>query len=46
VADTTVTLPDSIRLESGVEYRWWVRASLADGRQLSSGMQRLLVAPR
>jgi hypothetical protein len=46
VADTLLMLPDAIPLESGVEYRWWVQASLPDGRQLSSAVQRLLVGGR
>ena len=31
-ADTTVVLPDSVRLERGRSYNWWVDALTADGR--------------
>ena len=29
--DTAVVLPDSVSFSPGAEYRWWVRATLADG---------------
>ena len=45
LADTTWTPPPSIHLQAGVEYRWWVRAMLADGRTLESPPRRLVLSP-
>jgi hypothetical protein len=36
VRDTTVALPDSIVLERGRPYGWWVRARQADGSERAS----------
>lgn len=44
-ADTTLTLPDSIRLQSGAAYLWYVDALLATGRQATTGVQRFTVRP-
>jgi len=37
-ADTTVALPDSVRLVPGRSYNWWVDALTADGRVSSTGV--------
>ncbi len=34
--DTTVSLPDSVGLDPGAVYRWWVRARRSDGTELRS----------
>ena len=39
-ADTTVALPDSVRLERGRSYTWWVDALTADGRVASTGVRQ------
>jgi len=44
-ADTTVTLPDSVQLDRGRSYHWWVDALTADGRSLSTGVRRFRTAP-
>ena len=44
-ADTTVTLPDSVRLQRGRSYHWWVDALTADGRSSSTGVRRFRTAP-
>ncbi len=36
--DTTMVLPDSVRLAPGTEYRWWIRAELEDGGQARSAL--------
>jgi len=43
--DTTAAIPDSVPLEPGKEYRWWVRALRADGTQPASTVRRLRIAP-
>jgi hypothetical protein len=42
VTDTTMVLPDSVRLSAG-EYRWWVEAWLNDGTQARSAVRRLRI---
>jgi hypothetical protein len=42
-ADTTMTLPSSVRIEPLTEYRWWVLSELSDGTQRRSAFRRLLV---
>jgi hypothetical protein len=44
ITDTTLTLPDSVKLASDVEYLWWVRARLPDGRQAASAVGRFHLA--
>ncbi len=44
ITDTTLTLPDSVRIEREVEYLWWVRAHLPDGRQAASAVGRFRLA--
>jgi hypothetical protein len=39
-ADTSLTIPDSVRVESG-DLRWWVEATTGDGRQFRSTIRRL-----
>jgi hypothetical protein len=34
--DTLLVVPDTVRLTPTVEHRWWVRAILADGREVRS----------
>jgi hypothetical protein len=41
--DTSVTLPDSVRLAPGGEYLWWVQATLPDGATLSAVTERFRV---
>jgi hypothetical protein len=38
--DTSLTIPDSVRVESG-DLRWWVEATTGDGRQFRSAIRRL-----
>lgn len=45
VRDTTWAPPPSVHLVSGVEYRWWVRATLADGTTLEAPPRRLVLSP-
>jgi hypothetical protein len=42
--DTTLTLPDSVTIEREIEYLWWVRAHLPDGRQSASAIGRFRLA--
>jgi len=43
-ADTTVVLPDSLRLDRGRNYHWWVDALTADGRAVTTGVRRFRTA--
>ena len=43
-ADTTVVLPDSVALEHGRSYHWWVDALTADGRVASTGVRQFRTA--
>lgn len=43
-ADTAVVVPSAAGLIAGVEYRWWVRATLEDGAQVRSLARRLRLA--
>jgi hypothetical protein len=45
VHDTTWAPPPSVHLVPGVEYRWWVRATLADGTTLEAPPRRLVLSP-
>jgi hypothetical protein len=36
--DTLLVLPETVRLASGQTHRWWVRAILADGREVRSSI--------
>jgi len=40
-ADTSLTIPDSVKMISDTELRWWVEATTGDGRQLRSAIRRL-----
>jgi hypothetical protein len=42
-SDTTVTLPEDVRLEPGVDHRWWITAELSDGTRRPSAFRRLVV---
>lgn len=42
--DTTVALPDSVKLERGRSYHWWVDALTADGRVASTGIRQFRTA--
>jgi hypothetical protein len=42
--DTAAAIPDSVRLQPGNEYRWWVRALKPDGSQPASTVRRLRIA--
>lgn len=44
--DTMVTLPDSVRLDSGVAYYWQVKAETGYGRWVESELVEFLVAGR
>ena len=44
-ADTSATLPAVRNLPAG-DYRWWVRATTADARSLTSAMRPLRLSPR
>jgi len=44
--DSSLVLPDSVRLEAGREYLWWVQARLTDQSMITAVTQRFLVAPR
>jgi hypothetical protein len=41
--DTTVSLPDSVRLNPGSEYLWWVQAIMPDGSTLTAVTERFRV---
>ena len=43
-ADTTVALPDSVHLERGRSYNWWVDALTADGRAATTGVMQFRMA--
>ena len=43
-ADTTLALPDSVQLERGRSYTWWVDALTADGRTASTGVRQFRTA--
>lgn len=43
-ADTTVVVPPTGGLTAGVDYRWWVRATLENGAQARSLARRLRLA--
>jgi hypothetical protein len=42
-ADTTMTLPQDVTLEPGVDHRWWITAELSDGTRRPSAFRRLVV---
>lgn len=42
--DTVLVIPESTALAPGGDYRWWVRAVLADGTQPRSLVRRLRIA--
>ena len=44
-SDTAVGLPDSVRLDRGRTYYWYVDALGRDGRTRTSGLRRFRVAP-
>ena len=44
-ADTSARLPDSVSLDPTRNYRWYVDALGADGRSLTSGVQRFVLKP-
>jgi len=44
--DSSLVLPDSVRLVAGREYLWWVQARLNDQSTVTAVTQRFLVAPR
>jgi len=39
-ADTSVSLPDSVRATPGLDYFWYVDGLMADGRALTSGVHQ------
>jgi hypothetical protein len=39
--DTVLTLPDSVRLVAGKDYRWWVEANRASAAPIRSAVQSL-----
>lgn len=43
-ADTTLALPDSVQLERGRTYGWWVDALTTDGHVASTGVRRFRTA--
>jgi anti-sigma factor RsiW len=43
--DTSAAVPDSVLLDRSRTYRWYVDAAGADGRSLTSGVQRFVVKP-
>jgi hypothetical protein len=43
--DTTVSLPDSVRLVPGHDYLWYVDGLEVDGRALTSGIHRFRLRP-
>ena len=45
-SDTTMTLPQDVTLEPGVDHRWWITAELSDGTRRPSAFRRLVVTPR
>jgi hypothetical protein len=45
VRDTTWVPPATLHLVPGTEYRWWVRATLPDGRTLEAPPRRLVLSP-
>jgi hypothetical protein len=42
-ADTALTLPDTVHLDSGRAYLWWVQARLADQSTVTAVTQRVVV---
>ena len=44
LSDTTIALPDSVQLERGRSYNWWVDALTADGRTASTGVKQFRTA--
>jgi hypothetical protein len=45
VSDTSWTPPDTLHLVPGIEYRWWVRATLNDGTVVEAPPRRLMLSP-
>ena len=43
--DTSVALPDSVRLRQGAAYLWWVQARLTDQSSVTAVTQRLTIKP-
>jgi anti-sigma factor ChrR (cupin superfamily) len=43
--DTTIQLPDSVRLAPGAKYHWWVDVLLSDGRVASTGVRDFSLLP-
>jgi len=41
--DTVVTIPDTVRLEAGREYLWWVQASTRSGASITAVTQRVRI---
>jgi anti-sigma factor ChrR (cupin superfamily) len=44
-SDTTLALPDSVRLAVGLRYHWWVDGLLRDGRTAGTGVQQFVLRP-
>lgn len=44
LADTLLTLPGSVQLKAGVDYRWWVEAVLGTGERVRSPVRPLQIA--
>jgi hypothetical protein len=44
--DSSLALPDSVRLVAGREYLWWVQARLTDQSTVTAVTQRFLVEPK
>jgi hypothetical protein len=43
--DTLITLPDSVRLEQGRTYQWFVDALRPDGQSTTSGLRFIRIVP-
>jgi len=43
--DTAAALPDSVQLNPGAQYLWWVQATLTDGSTLAAVTERIRVSP-
>ena len=44
--DTAVTIPDTVRLEAGRSYLWWVQATTATGGSVTAVTQRVTITSR
>jgi len=44
--DTMITIPDSVRLEVGRSYLWWVQAAMGAGASVTAVTQRVTITSR